>query len=379
MTLYGAGFLVGAGFVLLPALGATFERAPYRFSSAGYGFLYFPEILGAILSALFAGRLRRRFGEAALFRTGAGANLLALAALSGAFFARGPLAYGAVLAETIFLGLGFGLANTALNHLTAALFPERETRAITLLNAVIGGATAVSPLLLRGLGGPIGWIAWPLLLALAWIILLFTPVPAIPAPKASASAPWRLPVAAALAVLFYAIVEGSFGSWAAVFVSVNRALPVADGALALSLFWASMTATRLLLGAIPDRVLSRRACYLASPLGIALCFLMIPLLSGASALVAAFAAAGIATGIYYPYTLSYALKAQPEASTEIAGLLVGALMAGEGIGSFGLGPLQTLLRLGTLYRFSALWALLLLALAWFVSRRKIRQGDPLPS
>ena len=354
--------------MLLPALGAIFEQAPYRFSSAGYGLLYFPEILGAIGSSLLAGRLRRRFGEAALFRTGACANLLALACLSGAFFARGGLAYGAVLAETIFLGLGFGLSNTALNHLTAALFPEGETRAITLLNAVIGGATALSPLLLRGLGEPFGWISWPLLLALAWIILLRAPVPALPARKASAPRPWRIPFAAALAVLFYAIVEGSFGSWAAIFVSVHRALPVADGALALSLFWASMTATRLLLGAIPDRILSRRASYLASPFGIALCFLVIPLLTGPTALVAAFAAAGVATGIYYPYTLSYALKAQPESSTEIAGLLVGALMAGEGIGSFGLGPLQELFRLGTLYRLSALWALPLLALAWHVSR-----------
>ena len=366
--------------MLLPALGASFEQAPYHFSSADYGFLYVPEILGAILSALLAGRVRRRFGEAALFRSGAGANLLALAALSTAFFTRGWVAYGAVLAETIFLGLGFGFANTALNHLTAALFPEGETRAITLLNAVIGGATALSPLLLRGLEEPVGWISWPLLLALAWIILLLAPVPADPARPTSATRPWRFPTAAALAVLFYAIVEGSFGSWAAVFVSVNRALPVADGALALSLFWASMTATRLLLGAIPDRILSRRSCYLASPVGIALCFLGIPLLSGPSELVAAFAVAGVATGIYYPYTLSYALKAQPAASTEIAGLLVGALMAGEGIGSFGLGPLQTLLRLGTLYRLSALWALPLLALAWSVSRRRIRGGgDPLPS
>jgi fucose permease len=358
--------------VLLPALGATFEQAPYRFSSAGYGLLYFPEILGAIGSALWAGTLRRRWGEGVLFRLGAGANLLALAFLSAAFFARGTVAYGAVLAETICLGLGFGLANTALNHLTASLFPDRETRAITLLNAVIGGATAVSPLLLHVLAAPAGWVAWPLLLALAWIILIARPPPVASVPVARTRAPWRLPVAAGLAVLLYAIVEGSFGSWAAVFVSVNRALPVTDGALALSLFWASMTGTRLLLGAIPDRILSRRVCYLASPLGIALCFLVLPALRGAPALIAAFAAAGIATGIYYPYTLSYALKTQPTASTEVAGLLVGALMAGEGIGSFGLGPLQGVLRLGALYRLSALWALPLFALAWSVSRRKTR-------
>ena len=48
----------------------------------------------------------------------------------------------------------------------------------------------------------------------------------------------------------------------------------------------------------------------------------------------------------------------------MAGLLVGALMVGEGIGSTGLGPLQSLLSLNQIYQFSALWAIPLLWLAW---------------
>jgi hypothetical protein len=42
-------------------------------------------------------------------------------------------------------------------------------------------------------------------------------------------------------------------------------------------------------------------------------------------------------------------------------------MVGEGIGSFGLGPLQQLISLGNIYTWSALWALPLLWLAWWNS------------
>ena len=66
--------------------------------------------------------------------------------------------------------------------------------------------------------------------------------------------------------------------------------------------------------------------------------------------------------------MAYGIAAHPEEGTQMAGLLVGALMVGEGIGSFGLGPLQDLLSLDHIYDLSALWAIPLFWLAWRNSR-----------
>ncbi|MBN6748970.1 MFS transporter, partial [Acidithiobacillus sp. PG05] len=135
-----------------------------------------------------------------------------------------------------------------------------------------------------------------------------------------------------------------------------------------------MTAARFALGFIPNRLLHRRIVYLLAPLGMAACFLLIPQLITASALLMAFTAAGVACGIYYPYSMAYGIAAHPEEGTQMAGLLVGALMVGEGIGSFGLGPLQDLLRLGPIYTLSALWAIPLVWLAWRNSQPAHAQG-----
>lgn len=364
-AVYTAGFLQGAAFVLVPALGHILHQAPYAFGSSAYGFLYFPEIIGAILSALAAGGIHRRLGGSGIFRLGALSNAAAMFLLVAAAFTSSGLAYGLILAETLFLGIGFGLTNAAINRSASLLFAGAATAAVTILNAVIGGATAISPLILEGFRGSIGWAGWPGLLALAWLALLLLPIAAEGPAELGGLRAWRrsmFPFAGA--VLIYAICEGSFGSWANVLVSVNRHLPAASGALALALFWGGMTVARFALGFLPDRLLHRRIVYLLAPLGMAACFLVIPQLITTGALLTAFTAAGVACGIYYPYSMAYGIAAHPQEGTQMAGLLVGALMVGEGIGSFGLGPLQDLLRLGHIYTLSALWAIPLFWLAW---------------
>jgi len=374
-AVYTAGFLQGAAFVMVPALGHILHQAPYAFGSSAYGFLYFPEIIGAILSALAAGSIHSRLGGSGVFRLGALSNAAAMFLLVAAAFTDSGLAYGLILAETLLLGIGFGLTNAAINRSASLLFAGAATAAVTILNAVIGGATAISPLILEGFHSSIGWAGWPALLALAWLALLLLPIAAAGPAELGGLRAWRrsmLPFAGA--VLIYAICEGSFGSWANVLVSVNRGLPAASGALALALFWGGMTAARFALGFIPNRLLHRRIVYLLAPLGMAACFLLIPQLITASALLMAFTAAGVACGIYYPYSMAYGIAAHPEEGTQMAGLLVGALMVGEGLGSFGLGPLQDLLRLGPIYTLSALWAIPLVWLAWRNSQPAHAQG-----
>ena len=321
-----------------------------------------------MLSAFSARFIHRRWGDRVLFRLGILANIMGLALLTSAYFAAGSAAYNLILADSILLGVGFGLTSTAINHLAAVLFSASATRAITLLNAVIGGATAVSPLVLGYAAQSGGWFTWPLALLILWVLLLLMPTAPSSKPAERHRETGHFPVLAVAAVVIYAIVEGSFGSWASVFVSVNHHFAPALGALALSAFWASMTVARLVFGSLPDHILSRRRTYLAAPFGIAACFLALPWLTAAWALIALFALAGVATSIYYPYSMAYALAAEPGQTTYVAGLLVASLMIGEGVGSFGLGPLQAWISLPDLYLLSTLWTIPLLILAWRISR-----------
>ena len=373
-TIYGAGLLQGFAFVLIPALGTLLKGAPYHLTATDYGSLFLPMTAGAIVSALTAGILDRRIGASGVFRLGLAANALALCLLVGsAAYAGHPPAYVMLMAETALLGLGFGFNLSAINHLAALLFPQSETAAVTLLNAVIGGSTALSPLILNLFEAAHRWWLWPLALIAGFLTVLALSAILRKTHAGSTSAGGN-PVSGpsllifGLAVLIYAIVEGTFGSWAALYVSGSHHLPPRYGAWALSAFWGAMTAFRLLFGLVPSRWAPPQIVYRASPIAIAACFLALPYVSAPWGLVGAFAAAGAACSIYYPYTMSFAMEAHARRQTQAAGLLVAALMSGEGIGSYALGPLQKHLSLSLIYGFSALWTLPLFGLAFLLSR-----------
>ncbi len=383
-TIYGAGLLQGFAFVLIPALATLLKGATYHLSASQYGSLFLPMTAGAIVSALTAGTLDQRIGTGGVLRLGLIANILALLLLVGSNgFAGRETAYAMLLAETALLGLGFGLNLAAVNHLAAALFPRNETAAVTLLNATIGAATALSPLLLSLFQTVYRWWLWPVVVAAGFVAAIGMSLALQHGPRAvsppageqrsrGAAAAWLF----AAAVLVYAVVEGTFGSWATLYVSDSHHLPARFGAWALSAFWGTMTAFRLGLGLVPARLVSPRQLYRLSPIAIAACFLILPFASTPWALVATYGAAGVACSIYYPYSMSFALEAHPRHQTRVAGLLVAALMAGEGIGSYAPGPLQGRISLAHIYGLSAFWALPLLGLAFWLSRPGTRQNGP---
>ncbi|MHB1231559.1 MAG: MFS transporter [Burkholderiales bacterium] len=367
--IYLAGFLQGSAFVLIPALGNTLAAAPYHFSSSAYALLFLPQTAGAIIGAAAAGWVQRRLGMGRLFRLGLLANLLAMLLLWGAAYNGGQLAYALILAESLLLGLGFGWTLAAINHYSAHFFSQSASAAITLLNAVIGGATALSPLILSALQARWNWSVWPLVLAIGFAVAWLPRLPEADDEARSVFWPRGL-LPFVLVVLIYAICEGSFGSWANVYLSVDKHLGSHAGTLALSAFWGSMTLFRAMLAPLPQRWISRRSLLFISAAGIAACFAALPWLSGEWALVGTFALAGAASSIYYPFVMSLSLARFPRQQTQVAGLVVAALMVGEGLGSYGLGLLQHAQRLDHLYLASALWGVPLLIGAWFVSRTR---------
>ena len=372
-AVYAAGILQGAAFVLVPSLGKILTAAPYHFSTSAYGLLYFPEIGGAIVGALAAGRLQQRAGSQGVLHVGLAANLAGMLLLVLASLSAGRLAYGAILLETLALGIGFGLTLAAVNHYAAVLFAAAETTAVTVLNGLVGAATALSPLLLDAAQRLGAWGAWPALLLAGFVLLLFVPLPEH-RPSSQAQGWQRAMLPFALAVLLYAVSEGTFSSWAAVYV--GRGTAAGNwGSLALSAFWASMTVFRLALAFVPPRMLSRSTLLTTSAFAIGAGFLLVGSLHGSAALVAAFALSGAACSIYYPYVMALGLAAWPARQVGFAGLLVAALMVGEGIGSTVPGALQTWFPLAHIYFASALWALPLGALAIWLPRLARRHGQ----
>ncbi|MHB8534823.1 MAG: MFS transporter [Sulfuricaulis sp.] len=365
--IYLAGFLQGSAFVLIPALGNILTAAPYHFSSSAYALLFLPQTAGAIAGAVAAGWVQRRRGMGQLFRLGLLANLLAMLLLLGAAHGSGQLAYALIRVESLLLGVGFGWTLAAINHYSAHFFSRSASAAIILLNAVIGGATALSPLILSALQRRWNWSVWPLALAVGFAIAWLPRLPEAGDEAHPAFWPRGL-LPFVLVVLIYAICEGSFGSWASVYLSVDKQLGNHAGTMALSAFWGSMTLFRVLLAPVPERWFSRRRLLLASAVGIAACFAALPWLSGIWVLVGAFALAGAACSIYFPLVMSLSLARFPEQQTQVAGLVVAALMVGEGFGSYGLGQLQAAMPLDRIYLASAFWGLPLLMGAWFVSR-----------
>ncbi len=366
-AIYLAGFLQGCAFVLIPALGNILASAPYHFSHSAYALLFLPQTAGAIIGAAAAGTVQRRLGMGRLFRLGLASNLIAMILLLAAAHGAGPVAYPMILGESLFMGLGFGWTLAAINHYSAFFFSQSASMAITLLNALVGGATALSPLILETLHTHWNWGLWPLALAAGFILA------GLPHQQEtggdSQSAFWPRGISPfALVVLIYALCEGSFGSWASVYLSQDRHLGNHAGTLGLSAFWGSMTLFRTLLAPLPEQWVSRRALLLASAVGIAGCFILLSWLSGTWILIGAFALAGAACSIYYPFIMALCLARFPEENTQVAGLVVAALMIGEGIGSYGLGLLQKLQPLNSIYFISALWGIPLFIGAWHVSR-----------
>lgn len=373
LTVYGAGALQGFAFVLIPALGDRLKSGTYSLSVGAYGALFLPEIVGAIVAALLAGVLQRRLGPHGLFRLGLACNAVAAALLaSSAAFAGGGVAYGLLLVETALLGLGFGFIQAVINGFAVDLFPATATAAVTVLNALIGGATAVSPLVLAGYGLLGAWWGWPATLAACFLLVLGgafrVRLPRRRHHAAAAIGSWRPLLWFAAAVLVYAIIEGSFSSWAVVYVGSTRHA-AAYGAACLTAFWASMTLMRLGLSFVPARRVSPRLFYFLSPPAMAAAFVAVALSTAPLALLPAYLAAGAACGIFYPFSMAFALARYRQAGTRVAGILVAALMVGEGIGSFLPGGLQHAFSLTAILGFSALWGLPLVAFAIAAARR----------
>ena len=417
-VVYAAGLVQGIVLVTFPAASTIFTSASsYGLSSSQYGGMFLPQAITAVGSSLLQGNLSRRLGGKPVYLAGLCANLASMILLIASRFVMGSqaVAYPLLLVATASLGVGFGLTVPSINTFTAAFHPAEVDRSVLVLNSLLGLGTALAPVFVAIFVGLGFWVGLPVLAAIAVIALLLAslrlPLRAGPLSTGTPSTgtlrtgppgagqgtrrgqaaqpgpPGRrtpIPAAfwlfAAFAVL-YGFCETMNGNWSQLdLTSLKVSATVAS--LALMVFWAMVTAGRVLFAVIQGWFPSRIAYHLL-PFVLAGAFALISALPSRAPVagVLAFGLAGFGCSALLPLTISFGQERLVSMSAVVAGLIIAFYQLGYGIAAFGVGPLRRAgLTLPELYGASAVVAVALglLSLAVAHHRPSPRSLHPRP-
>jgi MFS family permease len=381
VTVYAAGVVQGIGLVTFPAASAVFTSpTDYGLSSTEYGGMFLPQAIMAILASLAGAGLRNRLGTKKIYLLGLFANLLAMTLLVASRFVMKDhlLAYGILLVATTCMGIGFGFTVPALNTFAAAFFPQTVDKAVLALNALLGLGTALAPVFVAVFVGFGIWWGLPVLVGALILGLLFFSFsqPLSEDEKSEAVAknkinfPARFWIFAAFALL-YGICETMSGNWASLYLKNNFHASASLSSLALTIFWSTVMAGRILFAAIekwlPEKIVCRilPLVVTAALIASACAPKTNPLLG-----VLTFALAGLGCSALLPLTISFGQKELTAIAASVAGGLIAFYQIGYGIAAFGVGPLQSAgFDLHVIFGGTAVVALALSVLSFVVTRK----------
>jgi hypothetical protein len=382
-TVNVAGLVQGIALVTFPAASTIFTaKGSYDLSSSQYGLMFVPQVITAVTTALLGAGLigpgvAARLGERTVYLAGLVADLAAMLLLIASWLVvhQHAAAYGLLLAATACLGAGFGLAVPALNTLTAAFHPQAVDRSVLVLNALLGLGTALAPVFVAIFVGIGFWTGLPILAAVLLIGLLLVSLrlPLRPqahpgggsqqaaevgatgarTPATGGRIPAGLWLFGAFAIL-YGFCETMNGNWSQLDIT-SLGVASSTAAVALTAFWAVVTAGRVLFAAI-QRWLPSRATYHILPFLLAGAFLVIAVLPRHAPLasVGAFALAGLGCSALLPLTISIGQEKLARFEVAVAGGVIACYQLGYGIAAFGVGPLVDAgVRLPVIFGFSA--------------------------
>jgi Major Facilitator Superfamily len=403
-TVNVAGLVQGIALVTFPAASTIFTaRGSYDLSSSQYGLMFVPQVVTAVTAALLGAGLigpglASRLGERTVYLAGLVADLAAMLLLIVSWLVvhEHAAAYGLLLAATACLGAGFGLAVPALNTLAAAFHPQAVDRSVLVLNALLGLGTALAPVFVAIFVGLGFWTGLPILAAvlLVGLLLVSLRLPLRPQaqprggsqqPAGSAAKDGRMPAGlwlfGAFAIL-YGFCETMNGNWSQLDIT-SLGVASSTAAVALTAFWAVVTAGRVLFAAI-QRWLPSRATYHLLPFLLAGAFLVIAVLPKHAPLasVGAFALAGLGCSALLPLTISIGQEKLAHYQVLVSGGVIACYQAGYGLAAFGVGPLVDAgVRLPVIFGFSAAVAagMGLLSLAVAHGRPSPQSLHPRPS
>ncbi len=371
LIVYAGALLQGMTLVSFPAVSAMLKQA-LALSDADYGAIFLPQVALAIVGAVAGGALARRIGLKALFALALAANAASQVLLAGSELGSPSFGAALLLAGTASLGLGFGLIGGPINAYPGLLFPRRSQTAIVAAHTLIGLGLAIGPLFAGPFIAAGTWVGFPISLACASAtatiaaLLIALPPSATPivADETKATRPVASPIFwlfAAITVI-YAFAEGTFSSWAVIFLRNGKGLPDMTASFALSAFWGALVAGRLLVSVLIVRV-PAKIVWVALPVLMIAAFWFVSFAVSATTGIGAFAVEGLACSAFLPLTISLAVERFPDSVAWVSSMLIAALMTGVGVGSWLVGGLQSRLPLDALYRWSSLYPILVLALA----------------
>jgi MFS family permease len=348
-VVYAAGVAQGIALVTFPAASTILtDPSEYDLSSTQYGTLFLPQVVTAIAAALLGAGLGGRFGTKRIYLAGLTAGLLSMALLITSSFLTDDksLAYGLLLVATACLGVGFGLTVPALNTFAAAFHPAAVDRAILALNALLGLGTVLAPVFVAIFLGVGAWWGMPVTSAALLAALLFVSLrlPLRTGARAGGARPaLRIPARfwtyAGFAVL-YGVCETVNGNWSQLDMTSELGASKTQASLALTAFWAMVTAGRVLFAAIQRWVPSRLA-YHVLPFVLVGAFVVIAALPDDDPAlgILAFALAGLGCSALLPLTISFGQEELPSIAAALAGGVIAFYQLGYGIAAFGTGPL----------------------------------------
>ncbi len=403
LTIYAAGLVQGITLVTFPAASTIFTSpGGYHLSAGQYGLMFAPQVIAAIAASLAGSALSGRFGRKSVYLAGLTANLASMALLAASAAVAGrPAGYPLLLAATACLGLGFGLTVPAINTYTAAFHPGAVDRSVLVLNALLGLGTAAAPVFVAIFVGLGAWVGLPilaglLLVGLAAISLRLplrddatatgqaaagpgTQPPSATAPAASSGTAGARPAARipvrfwpfALFAVGYGFVETMNGNWSQIdLTGLHVSATVAS--LTLTMFWAMVTAGRVLFAAI-GRLVPTRVTYHLLPFALAGAFLLIAALPPDApwAAVGYFGLAGLGCSALLPLTISLGQEKLTGFAASVASGVIACYQLGYGLAAFGVGPLRTAgLTLADLYALSAAVSAVLGLLSFAIARHR---------
>lgn len=384
LLIYATGLLQGLVLVTVPAASSVLTDPDlFAFSDSEYGRLFVPQVIMAVLGALFGPKLAGKRGLKPVFQLGIAFNLCAmgLIASSQMFQDQHFLAYGISFLGTTAVGAGFGLTLPMINVYAERLFPGRSASALTALHTLLGTGTALAPLLVTLLVRSSAWWLMPLA-SFAFLAIILAASFAcglkgdeVHAPSAGvqpadtegglSSVFWLF----MLALFLYGFCETVFANWAIIYLGKEIALPAAQAGVALAVFWGAVTAGRLLVSFLTVWVTPARV-YRVLPIMVAASLLGVSRISGQFSGIVLFGCAGLACSAFFPLSFSLAQRRFAARAEMVSGALMASYMVGYGAASYGIGQIlqATGTPLSALYRGSSLAAVVMAGLAFALSR-----------
>jgi MFS family permease len=390
LTVYVIGLFQGLSLVAFPAAATILTSSSgYDLSKTQYGLLFVPQVVMAIAGSLALPNLARRFPLKWVLLGGLISDTVSMSLLAGTVPLKADaIAYPLLLVATAALGLGFGLTLGSISTYAGAFMPDRRDVALTALNVLLGLGTALSPFLISLFTKLGQWWYLPLLAAAGLVVLIFLALAqpmALPAVASSAVPPGqkgegatapragggRIPAlfwVFAGALVIYGIGETMFGNWGTTLL-VSKGVVATSAQNALAVFWAAVTAGRLAIALVSNRVRSTNI-YVVLPWAIGIALLLAPLAHSAAAGIGIFGLGGLACSGFFPMTIGYGESTFPSIVELAAGWLIAAYQVGYGLAAFGAGALQRVVSLPALFRIAASAMVVMAMLALLVARQQ---------